>query len=179
MTREDGQRAAPSIALEAGQQALLSVGSLKSPLSELPQSGADSLLVVSSTAPADLEDELATLDRDPRSVGHIPISGSDISYDGPMWTCDPLVPDDLTGLSMRLSTAMQGLEADRGWVMFDNLNVFLMYAREERVLRFLDHTMGLARERNLRGVYAVVADALDEQTYDVLRRTVDVELDRR
>lgn len=158
---------------------MLSIDTMQSPIRELPPSAYDNLLVVSSTAPKDVASTLDDAGADMQRVGQIPITGSAVTYDGPMWTCDPLAPDDLTGLSMQLSRAMNGLEAGRGWLLFDNLNVFLLYASEDRVLRFFDHVSGLAHERGVYGVYALVRDAIDDRTYELLRRTFDVESDRR
>ncbi|MBV0922822.1 hypothetical protein KTS45_01280 [Halomicroarcula limicola] len=176
---EDAVGVADGLGLETGQQALLSIDSMQSPLRELPPSAYANLLVVASTTPATVAGELSAAGADLRTVGQIPISGSESNYDGPMWTCDPLVPDDLTGLSMRLSRGLDALGAGRGWVLFENLNVFLLYASEDRVVRFLDHAATLARERDIRGVYALVRDAVDDETYARLRRTVDVERDCR
>lgn len=176
--RTAGQIGSP-IAIEAGTQALVSVASMQTPLWHLPPSAYDNLLVVSSTAPADVAEQLHRAGADLHAVGQIPVSGSEVEYDGPMWTCQRVVPDDLTGLSMRLSRAMTGLDGDRGWLLFDSLNVFLMYASEERVVRFFDHVASQTRQRDVRGVYALVRDALDDQTDARLCRCVDVEIDRR
>jgi hypothetical protein len=101
------------------------------------------------------------------------LAGSTFDYDGPMWTCESLVPDDLTGLSMRLSQAFEALGDCRGWLVVENLNVFLLYASEDRVIRFMDHITALAAEHDINGVYMVSRDAVDEATYDRLRLSVD------
>ncbi|QIO23128.1 hypothetical protein [Haloarcula sp. JP-L23] len=165
--------------LDPGAQALLSLDTMQSPFRELPPSAYANLLVVSSTAPDDVASVLDDAGADLSRVGQIPITGSEVDYDGPMWTSDPVVPDDLTGLSMRLSRVVNSLGAGRGWLVFDNLNVFLLYAREERVLRFFDHVATLARNHEIYGVYTLVRDAIDDQTYERIRRSFDVEVDRR
>jgi archaellum biogenesis ATPase FlaH len=106
----------------------------------------------------------------------VPISGAEIQYDGPMWTCDPVVPDDLTGLSMRLSGAFEAIDDNDAWLFVENLNVFLMYASEDRVIRFIDHITGLASDHGITGLYTVARDAISDETYDRIRVTVDDEL---
>lgn len=158
-------------AVEQGTQLLWTASSMSSPIGLLPASAYDGLIVVSSKAPADVARLVAGAGGDPSRVGHIPISGAEVSYEGPMWTSDPLVPDDLTGLSMRLSRAFESL--GEGWLLVDNLNVFLLYADENRVVRFFDHVTGLAADRGITGVYNVVPDAISAETYDRLRHSVD------
>lgn len=165
--------------LERGTQALVGLSTMQSLLRELPPSAYDSLLVVSASSPTDVAEQLSGAGADLSRVGQIPISGSETEYDGPMWVCQPLVPDDLTGLSMRLSRAYDALDADSGWIVFENLNVFLMYADEARVVRFLTHTTTKTRERGFCGVYGVVRDAVDEPVYAGLRRCFDTEIDLR
>lgn len=181
MSSNDGAPTAPGqeLLLDRGTQALVSVSTMQSPIRELPPAAYDNLLVVSASAPEDVAETLSTAGAPLSSVGHIPISGSETDYEGPMWVCDPLVPDDLTGLSMRLSRAFEALDDGMGWVLLDNLNVFLMYATEDRVVRFLDHTTTQAREHGLCGVYGLVRDAVDDTTYARLRRCTDAELDLR
>jgi hypothetical protein len=145
----------------------------------LPRDAYRNLIVVSSEPSATVADQLtaagATLDE----VAHIPISGAESDYDGRMWTWSPLVPDDLTGLSMRLSRAFESLGDDGGHLLIENLNVFLLYASQPRVIRFVDHLMGLAADHGITGIYALVGDAVDDETYDRLRLNVDTEVGRR
>jgi hypothetical protein len=165
--------------LDSGAQALVSLSTMQSPIRELPPVAYENLLIVSTSAPSEVADSLATAGADLSSVGQIPISGSESEYDGDMWVCDPLVPDDLTGLSMRLSRAYDALDDGRGWILFDNLNVFLMYADTDRVVRFLDHATAQARDHDLCGVYGLVRDAVEDNTYARLRQCTDTELDLR
>lgn len=166
------------LSLDPGTQALVSLDSMESLFRRLPRSAYDRLLVVSSKHPSVVADRLDGVGADLRSVGQIPVTGTESDYDGPMWTSQPVVPDDLTGLSMRLSRAMEGLDSG-GWLLFDALNVFLMYASEDRVVRFHDYTAGQASERDVRGVYTIVRAAVDDGTYEALCRCTDAEIDLR
>lgn len=165
--------------VDAGTQLLVSVSSMHQPLSLLPTGMSGNLLIVSSQAPATVEQALRDRGIDPTTAGLVPISGSEIEYDGPLWTSEPVVPDDLTGLSMRFTSALDALEPGHGWVLFDSLNALAMYAQEDRVCRCFDHLAEKARERDLRGVYTVAADALDDETTRSFERSVDRTLDRR
>lgn len=170
---------AEELDIDAGRQVLLSLQSMESPIELLPAAALGNLVVVSSESPADVADRLAAAGADLDSVAHIPISGAEIAYDGPMWACEPLVPDDLTGLSMRLSRAFEALGETGGHLLVENLNVFLLYATQSRVIRFLDHITGLASDYGITGIYALEGDTVTEETYDRLRLSVDTELDRR
>lgn len=151
---------------------------MQSPVALLPPEATRNLIVVSSEPSAAVADRLIAAGADLDAVAHVPISGAETAYDGPMWISDPLVPDDLTGLSMRLSSAFEAL-GDGGYLLVENLDVFLMYAAEDRVVRFLDHLTGLARDNDITGIYTLVGDAVGTETYDRLRLSVDAEVDRR
>ena len=168
----------PELSLEQGTQLLLSLSSMQSPVTYLPADAFRNLIVVSSEPSAAVADRLADAGADLDAVVHVPISGAETAYDGPMWTCDPLVPDDLTGLSMRLSRAFEAL-GDDGYLLVENLNVFLMYAAESRVVRFLDHVTELADDHDITGIYTLVGDAVTEEMYDRFRLSVDTEVDSR
>ena len=169
---------AAELSLEEGTQLLLSLSSMQSPVAYLPPDATRNLIVVSSKQPSAVADRLQSAGVDIENVAHVPISGGEMAYDGAMWTCDPLVPDDLTGLSMRLSKAFQALDSG-GYLLVENLNVFLMYAAQARVVRFLDHVTGLAEDHDITGIYTLVGDAVTDETYDRLRLSVDRELDHR
>ena len=175
-SREDVLRS--ELSVEPGTQLLLSVSSMGSPFEHLPADVTGNIIVVSSKPSAAVADRLADRRVDVEAAVHIPISGAEAEYDGPMWTCDPLVPDDLTGLSMRLSKAFEAL-GHGGYLLVENLNVFLMYASEERVSRFVDHLTGQAEEQGITGIYTLVGDAMAEAAYEQLRLSVDTELDYR
>ncbi len=148
-----------------------------SPSGYLPASASRNIVVVSSKPSATVADRLASAGVELDAAAHIPISGAETAYDGPMWSCDPLVPDDLTGLSMRLSRAFKSM--GRGYLLMENLNIFLMYASEDRVVRFLDHLTGLAGDYGITGIYTLDRDSVAAETYDRLRLPFDAELDRR
>lgn len=175
-SREDTR--GPELSVEAGTQLLLSVSSMGSPFAHLPADATRNIIVVSSNPSAAVEDRLADRRVDVEAAVHVPISGAESEYDGPMWTCDPLVPDDLTGLSMRLSRAFEAL-GDGGYLLVENLNVFLMYASAERVTRFIDHLTKQAEEQAITGIYTLVGDAVTQEAYEQLRLSVDTELDYR
>lgn len=170
----DGQ-----LRIDSGTQVLVSTGSMQRPLSLLPATPTGNVLVVSSTAPATIERRLRDRGIDLSSVGVVPVTGSDIEYDGPLWVSEPVVPDDLTGLSMRVTSALDALQQGRGWVLVDCLNALAMYADPDRVCRCFEHLTTTVGERALRGVYTVTSDALDEAAYNSFKRSVDRTLDSR
>jgi hypothetical protein len=159
------------LSVATGTQVLYSGSSMASPIAQLPASAYDGLIVVSSKPPREVARLVEEAGGDPSSVGHVPISGAEYAYDGPMWTSEPLVPDDLTGLSMRLSRAFEAL--GDGWLLVENLNVFLLYAAEDRVIRFFDHVTRLAADYGITGVYSLVPDAVPAETCDRLKHGVD------
>ena len=163
--------------VEQGTQVLLSASSMDRPIRRLAAIAEGPLLVVSSKSPSEVAAELSAGGADLSTAAHIPISGAEVNYDGPMWVCDPIVPDDLTGLSMRLSRAFASLADGDACLVVENLNVFLMYAAEDRVFRFFDHVTTNARDHGITGVYTLVADAVAEDTTARLRASVDTELD--
>lgn len=179
VSSENGVRSDASgrLQLAAGEQALVAVPAIRSSLRYLPPDATDNALLVSSESPGDVEESLEGMGAHPSNVGMIPVSGSRVEYDGPLHVAERVVPDDLTGLSMQVSTAIDALVPGRGWIVFDRLNVFLLYADERRVLRFLDHVAATARDANLRGLFCVVPDAIDARTYEKVKQRVDREID--
>ncbi|WP_158056893.1 DUF7504 family protein [Halorussus halophilus] len=163
-----------SLALSPGEQALVSVPSMQSPLSALPAEAFDNLLVVSATtSPKKVEQLVVRRGGNPATVGVIPVTGSPSEYDGPLWTTDPVDPSDLTGISIRLSEALQYVTKE-GWVVFDNVNVLLMYAAEKSVYRLLDSVISTVRGKKARGAYCLVRDAVTDETYAQLSGLCDV-----
>lgn len=167
-----------ALELASGQQALVSVPSMQSPLSALPERAFDNLLVVSATtSPKKVEQIIERRGGDPSTVGVVPVTGSPSEYDGPLWTTDPVDPSDLTGISIRLSTALQYV-SQGGWVVFDNVNVLLMYAAEKSVYRLLDSVVSTVRGKGARGAYCLVRDAVTDDTYAQLRGLCDTTVER-
>jgi hypothetical protein len=163
--------------LEPGEQALVSGPSMGSPLAALPDRAFENLLVVSATtSPRKIESLVERRGRDPTKVGVVPVTGSPSEYDGPLWTTDPVGPSDLTGISMRLSRALEYV-THGGWVVFDSLNVLLMYGREDAVYRLLDSVVPVVRDRKARGAYFVVRRAVTDDTYERFRGLFDTAVD--
>jgi hypothetical protein len=165
--------------LAPGEQVLVSVPSMGSPLSALPPAAFENLLVVSATNPPErVESLVRERGGDPQKVGVVPVTGSPSEYDGPLWTTDPVDPSDLTGISIRLSKAMEYVMRG-GWVVVDNVNVLLMYGSEERVFRLFDSVVSSARAKEACGAYCTVRGAVTDDTYARFRelcdRTVSVE----
>lgn len=158
---------------KAGEQVLVSVPSMGSPLSVLPDEAFENLLVVSATAaPEKVESLVERRGGDPQKVGVVPVTGSASEYDGPVWTTDPVDPSDLTGVSIRVSKALEYVMTD-GWVVFDSVNVFLMYGREDQVYRLVDSVVDSVRIREARGAYCMVRDAVTDETYSRFEELCD------
>lgn len=172
-TSEQGLR------VESGTQVIVSHDSLTPSASLLPAGAADQLLIVSAKSPPSIERTLGDLGRDLSKVGHLPLGSTDIEYDGPLWTGPTIDPSDLTGLSMQYNRALEALEPDHGWILFDDINALLLYSDTDRVVRFLDHVAQQTREADVRGVYTVVRDAMSDQEYSALANVLDGSADLR
>ncbi len=180
----DGTTDAPAdgeehLSLAAGTQALVRVPSMRSPLWTLPPAALDNLLVVSATRPPGAVERLVR-DRggDPERVGVVPVSGSPVSYDGPMWTSDAVTPADLSGISEAVGTATRYVKPGEGWIVLDNVNVLLMYASGIGVQGLARSLVARSRRRRARGVYAVVPEALSAGTYRSIESVFDLTVDR-
>jgi hypothetical protein len=165
--------------VDAGTQVLASFSSMQSPLTELPPGAYQNLLVVSTKSPETVERRLGELGVPLSNVGLVPLAGSEYDYDGPLWTTDPVKPNDPTGLSIAYSDAATHLIPGVGHLLVGNLNVMAMYVREETVCRVLSHLAGKARQRSITGIYGVVETALSEASFRNFRKAVDVEIDCR
>lgn len=162
-----------------GSQALVRTGGAGLPFGRLPAAAFENLLVVSTgRTPERVERALvdAGCDRLER-VGVIPVTGSDVSYDGPLWVTDRVSPSDLTGISIRFSNALRHVRPGRGWVVFDNVSTLYMYASDDRVYHLLSRIGELTTQRDARGVFVVVRGMLDDETNARLRAIVDGEHD--
>ncbi|WP_257297485.1 hypothetical protein [Haloarchaeobius sp. FL176] len=166
--------------LTPGTQALVLTDSLRSPLATLPPAAFENLLVISTTRPAHKVEQFVQ-DRggDPNRVGVVPVSGSPVDYDGPLWTTSVVYPNDLTGIHDRFERALGHVKPGTGWVVFDNVNVLSMYAERSAVGQLVDSATARTRERTARGVFALVRDAVTDSTYERFGGTMDVELDYR
>jgi hypothetical protein len=165
--------------IDPGAQVLVSTDSLAPVVSQLPPSAYDHLLIVSTRTPAAVERAVSEAGGDVSKVGHIPLGSTPLNYDGPMWTGKRTDPSDLTGLSMQYTRALNALEADHGWVLFDRFNTLLVYNDEDRVVRFLNHLARRTGDADIRGVYTVFRGAMDDQTHAALANVVDDSRDVR
>jgi hypothetical protein len=146
---------------------------MDSALSVPPAGAYENLLLVSPDPPGQVEAALRDRGIDARNVGLIPISGSAHQYDGPLWTTDAISPNDLTGISMEYTNALQHLSPGTDWVLFENLNVLLLYAEETQVYRLVDFLLQKTSEADLTGLYTVVRDATGDQTFARLQNRFD------
>jgi len=167
-----------SLPTTPGLQTLLTMPSMSTGLTEIPESACENLLIVSPWSPKRVESALRDRDVPLQGCGLIPISGSPIRYDGPLWTTDAVAPSDLTGLSMRYCEAMRHVEPGEGWVLIDNAQVLLMYADTDRVTRLLRKLAGQAKERDVTGVLAVDRGAAQIETLGQLSNPVDSVVER-
>lgn len=170
--RADGGR--KLAAIEPGTQALLFSEATQPSFNYLPEEAFDNLLVVSTTAlPSRIERFVIQRGADPSRVGVVPVTGSSVSYDGPLWVAQRTAPSDLTGISIRLSEALKYVRPDHGWVVFDNVTTLFMYAKADRVVRFLDTVTSAVRDRGARGVYVAVPGTLAPENREKLEELVD------
>jgi hypothetical protein len=173
--REDDDRV---LEVPSGSQALVLTPSLRSPLSVVPSDAFDNMLVVSTTRPPKkVEQVVRERGGDPNTVGLVPVSGSPVDYDGPLWTTSVVHPNDLSGIYERFERGMNHVKPGKGWVVFDNVNVLLMYAERTSVENFVDSVATNVRRRNAAGAYALVRDAVTDETYEDLAAAFDVERD--
>jgi hypothetical protein len=152
---------------------------MQNPIAHLPSEAFDRLVVVSThPAPDRLESTVRGAGGEPSNVAVVPVSGSAVRYDGPLMLTDRVAPSDMTGVGVRFTEALRGFDGP-AWVVVDNFNVFLMYADEKRVYRFVDSLTSKAREAGARGVYCTVRDAVTDTTYQTFRNLFDTETDIR
>jgi len=163
---------------ESDRQSLVTIPSMSTGLTELPERGFENLLVVSPWAPGRVESALRDRGVPVGNCGQIPVNGSSVRYDGPLWTTEAVSPADLTGLSMRYCEAMRHVEPGDGWVLIDNVQVLLMYADADRVVRLLRRLTRQARERDVTGVVAVDRSAVESRTLATLGQLVGTVVER-
>jgi hypothetical protein len=160
----------------AGTQTLVRTPADADPLAVLPDRAYDNLLVVAARDhPSKLEARLERRGRAPNTVGVVPVVPAAGEYEGDLWTTDPVAPDDLTGIGMRFSDAVQHVESGTGWVLIDALGVLLMYSEEARVCRFFQTLTNRVRSKQVHGAYCVNPNAIAEETYERLRAMCDAE----
>ena len=138
--------------LSPGETALARLPARASPVEHLPAEAYENLLVVTVDSPAAVEDAVRAGGGDPANVGIVPVSASQVRYDGPCWTAERVSPSDLTGISIQFSRGEQYLRDGEGWVVVDGLGTLLMYAEETKLYRLLSHLLTRSRGRDLRHV---------------------------
>jgi hypothetical protein len=160
--------------VEPGEQVLISLGGEKFDYGHLPETAFENLLVLSvGRNPRQIERALDSLGVDPRPIGVVPVTGSSITYDGPMWTSNRVSPMDLTGISIEFTRGFEHLHEGRGWVLVDSVSILLMYAEVDRLYRLLDSMVSACRQKEVRGVFVVDADAVAPDTMNRLRSLFD------
>jgi len=177
-TRPDGGSSGPSRAPLAdasqGEQILATIPHSRASLDTLPDRAFENLLVVSTGAgPAKIERAVERLGHDPRRVGVVPVLGSEVSYDGPLWVAERTSPSDFTGLSIRFSKAAAHLRSGTGWVCVDSVSTLYMYADERRVYRLVQSLASTLREHDVTGVFRVAPGTVEGQTREQLRGLFD------
>lgn len=160
------------LSVDPGEQVLVTADR---PLLEyLPDEAFENLLVLTTTAlPSRVDRQVRERGHDSSRVGVIPVTGGDVDYEGPLWVADRVGPADLTGLSMRFSTAFEHVRSGIGWVCVDSVSTLYMYAEERRVFRLLQSIAEACRRRDVRGLYRAVPNTLGEQTRGALNGVVD------
>ena len=160
--------------LDVGEQVLVTVPHSKQTLDVLPQRAFQNLLVVSTgSGPAKIERSVERRGEDPRRVGVVPVLGSSVSYDGPLWVADRTSPSDFTGLSIRFSEAAKHLKADTGWVCLDSLSTLYMYSDASSVYRLVQSLTATLRDHEVTGVFRIAPGTVDGQTREQLRGLFD------
>jgi len=167
----------PALAdVEPGEQVILLQSETTASLSAFPADAYDHLLVVAfRDSPIRIERRIRDHGGDPSTVTVIPVSGTEIDYDGPLHVTDHVSPSDLTGLAIRLSDELD-TRPSGGWLYFRGLSVALMYVPPDRFFRFLDHAHRLAHVRDLRGVYEFYRAAISDDVYRPFRGLFDREI---
>ena len=159
--------------LTPGETALARLPTRTSPVEHLPAEAYENLFVVTVDGPEQVEAAVRAGGGTPVNVGVVPVSASQVGYDGPCWTAERVSPSDLTGISIQYSRGERYLQDGSGWVVVDGLETLLMYADETKLYRLLSHLVGRARERRLRHVTGVTSDALADETLARFRNVHD------
>ncbi|WP_353634340.1 hypothetical protein ABSL23_15000 [Halobacterium sp. NMX12-1] len=132
--------------LGAGEVAFCTQSSGQRIVDALPESAFRNLLLVTTDGNLKrLERRVEERGGDPRRVGVVPVTGTEVDYDGPLWVTDRVAPSDLTGVSIQFSKAFEHVEPETGWVVVDGVGVLSMYVAGERLFRLLDTRGGGAR----------------------------------
>lgn len=160
--------------VEPGEQVLVALQGGKLDYGTLPAQAYENLLIVSvGRDPRRVQQAVEAQGANPSRVGVVPVTGSPVDYDGPLWLANRVGPMDLTGISIEFSRGFGHLTEGAGWMLFDSVSILLMYAGTERVFRLLDSIAAVCRGRDIRGVYTVDQNALTPETMNTLRGLID------
>lgn len=162
--------------LPPGTQALTLLTADEEPLLGLPPPAYRNLLVISTRhAPSRVESLLHRTGHDCDGIGVVPVTATTTDYDGPLPTARSVRPTDLTGIGIQVSEVASHFEG--GWLLLDALTLLLMYADVSRVHRFTSALMGNLAAHDIRGVYCLCPDAVDDATVEQFRSLFDIEID--
>ena len=166
-----------TVDLKAGEVALCVQPSGQRVVEVLPDAAFENLLLVTTDGNLRLiERAVEAHGGDPRRVGVVPVTGTAVDYDGPLWATDRVSPSDLTGVSIQFSKGFEHVQPDEGWVAVDSLGVLAMYASTERLFRLLDAVVGAVRGRNARAVLSTAEGVLGDQAMRQFRGLADEEV---
>lgn len=167
-----------TVDLAAGEVAFCVQPSGQGVVDVLPESALENLLLVTTDGNlGKLERAVEARGGDPRRVGVVPVTGTSVNYDGPLWVTDRVGPSDLTGVSIQFSKAFEHVQPDEGWVAVDSLGVLAMYASTERLFRLMDAVVSAVRGRNARAVLSTADGVLGERAAMQYRGLADEEVD--
>ncbi|MFC3477275.1 DUF7504 family protein [Halobacterium litoreum] len=158
----NGEAATPFDDLSAGEVVLCVHPSGDRIVEVLPPAAFENLLLLTTNGDLRRLERIVSAHGNPNRVGVVPITGSSVNYDGPLWTTDRVNPGDLTGVSIQFSEAFKHVRPDDGWVVVDNIGVLSMYVSRERLFRLVDSVANAVRERNARCVLATARGVLGE-----------------
>lgn len=160
--------------VQGGEQLLIALDGGKFDYGWLPSEAFENLFVVSvGREPRKIQQAVEQQGANPRRVGVVPVTGSPVDYDGPLWLANRVGPMDLTGISIEFSRGFSHLTTGEGWMVLDSVSILLMYAGTDRVFRLLDSIASACRSRDLRGLYVVDKKALTPETMNTLRGLFD------
>jgi hypothetical protein len=178
-TTEDGDGNGV-INLEPGTQAVAKVPAMEDPLCHLPPEAFDDLLLICTRGdPSAVEEVVLGSGADPSRVLVVPVTGTSLRYDGPLRVAERTAPSDMTKVGVNFAEGLSEIDDEGGWVFVNNFNVFLMYADENTVYRFMNSLTNETRQAGARGVYCTVRDAIGDTTYEKFRQLCDTEIDLR
>ncbi|WP_435129155.1 DUF7504 family protein [Halobaculum sp. D14] len=160
----DVDAAGSELAAEFGDATLVLLEAMDSLVGCVPAAAFDNALVISPSQPGRVEAAIERRGGDPGQCGHVPVTGSPVSYDGPLWVSSPVDPSDLTGISVRVSQAMEYVKPGEGWLLWEDLQFLLLYADPSNVYRLTSQVLDRARGGDAATVVGLNAAAAEERT---------------